>query len=199
LGILELFSQPSQIHAYLTFHNRDRLANRHARSCSSFATQAEAQDYFNRTQDGRLDRDKDGIACENLPGGASAPRSAIPDRPLSTSTQCSPYIPKVNPWKLPKAVLMGDNAKTAYYYNNVVLAGDLRLVSEFLDCYGLTVKYTPGYASANPVWAACTEVGIAGEGGQIVCVAVDENGKEADERIFSAEYAEKVAKTLFGN
>ncbi len=35
--------------------------------CSNFETQKEAQEYFNRTDDFRLDRDADGIACEALP------------------------------------------------------------------------------------------------------------------------------------
>lgn len=38
-------------------------------ACRDFATQAEAQAYFKRTGDGRLDRDHDGIACEHLKSG----------------------------------------------------------------------------------------------------------------------------------
>lgn len=37
--------------------------------CADFKTQAQAQAYFNAKKPGyqRLDRDKDGIACESLP------------------------------------------------------------------------------------------------------------------------------------
>ena len=40
-------------------------------SCKSFATHAQAQAYFNAKKPGykRLDRDKDGSACDCLPGG----------------------------------------------------------------------------------------------------------------------------------
>jgi hypothetical protein len=87
-------------------------------------------------------------------------------------------------------VLMG-NAKSAYYYKGVVLAGDASYVQAFLECYNLIVKYRADYASANsPIWAACAEIG---QRGQIVCVAVNENGQAADERIFSPEYADRVA------
>jgi hypothetical protein len=41
--------------------------------CKDFATQAQAQAVFNATpgDPNGLDRDKDGIACESLPGGTS--------------------------------------------------------------------------------------------------------------------------------
>lgn len=38
-------------------------------SCKSFSTQAEAQAYFNKHGAKNLDRDHDGIACENNVGG----------------------------------------------------------------------------------------------------------------------------------
>jgi hypothetical protein len=40
--------------------------------CSDFATQAEAQAVYDRdpSDPNRLDADNDGVACENLPGGA---------------------------------------------------------------------------------------------------------------------------------
>lgn len=40
-------------------------------SCKSFATHAQAQAYFNAKKPGykRLDRDRDGSACDCLPGG----------------------------------------------------------------------------------------------------------------------------------
>lgn len=43
-------------------------------NCSDFTTQAEAQAVFDATpgDPNGLDRDKDGIACETLPGGSSA-------------------------------------------------------------------------------------------------------------------------------
>lgn len=37
----------------------------HAVSCKDFATQAEAQAYFNEHGAKSLDRDKDGVACES--------------------------------------------------------------------------------------------------------------------------------------
>lgn len=42
-------------------------------SCKSFSSQAEAQSYYNAKGKGwkLLDRDKDGEACECLPGGSS--------------------------------------------------------------------------------------------------------------------------------
>lgn len=42
-------------------------------SCKSFATQAQAQQYFNAKKSGykKLDRDRDGIACESNRGGSS--------------------------------------------------------------------------------------------------------------------------------
>lgn len=42
-------------------------------SCKSFATQAQAQQYFNSKQAGykKLDRDRDGIACESNRGGSN--------------------------------------------------------------------------------------------------------------------------------
>ncbi len=41
-----------------------------AATCSMFATQAEAQAYFIKYKAKELDRDKDGEACECLPGGS---------------------------------------------------------------------------------------------------------------------------------
>lgn len=45
-------------------------ASSHAERCADFATQQEAQEYMERTGDTRLDGDKDGEACECLPGGS---------------------------------------------------------------------------------------------------------------------------------
>ena len=43
----------------------------YAKSCKDFRTHADAQNYFNAKKPvyKRLDRDKDGIACDCLPGG----------------------------------------------------------------------------------------------------------------------------------
>ena len=41
-----------------------------AATCSMFTTQAEAQAYFIKYKAKELDRDKDGEACECLPGGS---------------------------------------------------------------------------------------------------------------------------------
>lgn len=49
--------------------------------CSDFATQAAAQAYYSRTGDGSLDRDRDGIACENLPAGSAG--STAPAAPAA--------------------------------------------------------------------------------------------------------------------
>ena len=42
-------------------------------SCKSFSSQAQAQQYFNAKKSGykKLDRDRDGIACESNRGGSS--------------------------------------------------------------------------------------------------------------------------------
>lgn len=47
----------------------------YAARCSDFSTQREAQEYMNRTGDTRLDGDKDGEACECLPGGSAYGKS----------------------------------------------------------------------------------------------------------------------------
>lgn len=44
-------------------------------SCKSFSTQAEAQAYFNKHGAKKLDRDNDGIACENNVGGKKAKKA----------------------------------------------------------------------------------------------------------------------------
>lgn len=53
-----------------------------AASCKDFSTQQEAQTYFNRTHNGNLDRDNDGIACESLPAGLSRPAPATQPVPV---------------------------------------------------------------------------------------------------------------------
>lgn len=42
----------------------------HAQKCSNFATQEEAQKFHDENNATYLDRDKDGEACECLPGGS---------------------------------------------------------------------------------------------------------------------------------
>lgn len=107
-------------------------------------------------------------------------------------------VPKVDPWKLQKPVLFG-NTKAAHYYKGVVLAGEAEGVQKFLNCYNLTVKARPDYASSRPIWAACQ--GVRGPGGergeQIVCVAVDRQNEPLDSNIFSKDYADKVADKVF--
>lgn len=139
--------------------------------------------------------------------GSSSPDSSSPSNPYYTSpnpsnpsyatADCS-KIPKVDPWQLPKPVLMG-NAKASYYYQGVVLAGDSEKVQAFLSCYDLTTKWRVDYSSARPIWAACQEImGPGGpRGSQTVCVALDEKGRAADDRIFSKEYSWKVAEKVF--
>lgn len=45
------------------------MGSSYAKSCKDFATQAEAQAYFKTHNAKNLDRDNDGIACENGAGG----------------------------------------------------------------------------------------------------------------------------------
>jgi hypothetical protein len=86
--------------------------------------------------------------------------------------------------------------ESSYYYNRVVVAGNTEYVQAFLECYDLTVKYNPSYASSRQIWAACNEIAGGGQS-QTVCVAIDSNGREADSRIFSTQYATRVAGTVF--
>ena len=51
--------------------------------CTDFDNQDEAQEYFERTRDRRLDRDGDGVACETQFGGSS--RVIPPKRAASKS------------------------------------------------------------------------------------------------------------------
>ena len=48
------------------------LAQAQDRDCSEFDTQEEAQDALGQADIERLDGDGDGVACENLPSGASS-------------------------------------------------------------------------------------------------------------------------------
>lgn len=107
-------------------------------------------------------------------------------------------MPSVDPWRLQKPVLMG-NAKASYYYKGVVLAGDTPKVQAFLSCYDLTIKARPDYTTYRPIWAACQEImGPGGpRGSQMVCVALDDASRAADDRIYSKEYAQKVADKVF--
>lgn len=49
------------------------VVNSYAVRCADFSTQAEAQYFYNThpKEGARLDRDKDGEACECLPGGSA--------------------------------------------------------------------------------------------------------------------------------
>lgn len=184
----------------LTVHTPPAQAAR----CSDFAYQEDAQAFFTSGRGGNLDRDRDGVACEDLPRRGSsapyrapAPAPAAPSRPSSTNAS-NPYcvnMPRVDPWQLQQPVLMG-NARSSYYYNGVILAGETQYVESFLECYGLTVKYEPNYSSARRIWAACTDV-TGGGTSQTVCVAVNSQGEAADNRVFSGEYADRVAGTVF--
>ena len=57
-------------------------------TCSSFATQPEAQQYFETHNASKLDADNDGIACEHLPGGLLAAN----DNTLQDDSDISLYI-----------------------------------------------------------------------------------------------------------
>ena len=168
--------------------------------CSNFTYQEDAQAFYASGRGGNLDRDRDGVACESLPrrGSAAPYRAPAPSRPSSSSStepQCASFVPRVDPWRLQQPVLMG-NARSSYYYNRVILAGDTEYVEAFLNCYNLTVRYEPNYASARQIWGACTEV-AGGGASQTVCVAVDSQGRAADNRVFSHQYADRVAGTVF--
>lgn len=115
---------------------------------------------------------------------------------VQAAPQCPDYVPQVDPWKLQDPVLLG-SAKAVYYYNGVVLAGDSKKVQAFLDCYNLTTRWNPNYSSAYRIWADCNEIVEDGKS-QSVCVAIDDRGRAADGRIFSKDYAGKVAKAVFG-
>ena len=52
------------------------LTNARAIYCKDFNTQAQAQKYFKQHNAKRLDRDKDGEACECLKGGSSYNKSS---------------------------------------------------------------------------------------------------------------------------
>lgn len=132
-------------------------------------------------------------APANVPANTAPATSA-------TSTErsgCASTIPAVDPWQLQEPVLLGD-AESAGYYNRVILAGDTNSVAAFLDCYDLTVKYQPEYASAQPIWGACADL-VRGQQSQTVCVAVDETGNAADDRIYSADYATEVVRSIFSS
>lgn len=52
--------------------------------CADFTTQQEAQDFFQKNNATYLDRDKDGVACESLPGGNATPRTTTQPRTTAT-------------------------------------------------------------------------------------------------------------------
>lgn len=63
-------------------------------SCKQFATQAEAQAYFEANHAKALDRDHDGIACEHLAGGKKSskkPRKTTRKSQPSVTTTKSPF------------------------------------------------------------------------------------------------------------
>jgi hypothetical protein len=126
-----------------------------------------------------------------LPGSADAAGAVE----IAQSAVCD-SAPQVDPWRLPKALLMG-NAKASYYYKHVVIAGDTASVTAFLDCYNLRTKQHPNYASGYQLWAACKEItGPIGQS-QMVCVAMDGDNRELDDRILDDKYARQVAATIF--
>lgn len=65
----------------------------YAKSCKDFATQAEAQAYFKAHNAKNLDRDNDGIACENGAGGKKASKKN------KAGTTKQPTKPTNNPVK----------------------------------------------------------------------------------------------------
>lgn len=153
-----------------------------AENCDQFQYQEESQQLFLRSRQrfSHLDPDVDGRACEELPS-------------IATLTD-------EDPWRLSEPLLLGDKgAELAGYYDAVVLAGDSLKVGAFLSFHDLTTKQSPNYSSANPIWAACTQIRGPGSdrGAQMVCVAVDERGQPLDDRIFDQKYTNSVALEIF--
>ncbi len=130
----------------------------------------------------------------NLQPGLAIAQS---DRPPA---QCPAFIPRVNPWKLEKPILLGCNFKSADFYKHVVLAGNAQMVSAFLDCYDLHTRQNPNYASGlYRLWASCKELVNPSnpKGTQMVCVAMNDSAEALDNRIFNEDYARKVALKIF--
>lgn len=152
-----------------------------AEQCKQFGFQEEAQLLLSQGS-GRfssLDSNGNGLACENLPS-------------IGSLTD--------DPWSLPETLLLGDKATTlASYYENVVIAGDTLKVQAFLEYHDLTTQWLPSYFTSRPLWGACTEIRGPGStrGSQAVCVAVDEQRRILDNRIFSQDYANQVALEIF--
>jgi hypothetical protein len=68
------------------------------KDCADFATQPQAQRYFEEhggpaKDPSRLDADKNGKACEELPSGASSP--AAPASPTPRPEGCDPSYPDI--------------------------------------------------------------------------------------------------------
>ena len=137
------------------------------------------------------------------PSGSS---SGAPPRPTPTPSPSRPPVnsscsgvPQVsNPWALSKPVLMGD-AKSSYYYKNVVAAGNSETVQKFLDCHDLTVKFRADYSSYRRIWAACQEIPAPTTSqNQTVCVAIDSGAQALDKNIFDQDYRQTVSQKVFG-
>ncbi len=56
------------------------------KNCDAFATQSEAQAYFNKHDASNLDRDNDGIACEHLPDNTIIPEYSSLNSYIGTYT-----------------------------------------------------------------------------------------------------------------
>lgn len=118
----------------------------------------------------------------------------------SISSQCPAFVPRVNPWRLEKPILLGNNSKSAYFYKRVVLAGNAEMVGAFLRCYDLHIKGHPNYASGlYKLWAACKELANPANpsDAQMVCVAMDDDARALDDRIFDEGYAHRVTQKIF--
>lgn len=78
----------------------------YAVSCKDFATQADAQAYFNQHGAKKLDRDHDGIACENNRGGKAHKKSGkhtkhskVKKHTKTTTAKNSSVTESANPFK----------------------------------------------------------------------------------------------------
>lgn len=75
------------------------MGSSYAKSCKDFATQAEAQAYFKAHNAKNLDRDNDGVACENGAGGKKSNKKGKVKKVTTASKSATAYPAQVG--KLP--------------------------------------------------------------------------------------------------
>jgi hypothetical protein len=68
-----------------------------AARCGDFASQQEAQAYYEQSGAGNLDRDNDGVACEDLPSGSHSAPSSSSSSTTSATAACRNHLkPETN-------------------------------------------------------------------------------------------------------